>query len=553
MRTTLLLLGTLLSPTLLSADVWLFLKDGRIGLGDPAKSPVQLALTDGTSAEITVDQIHSKRTQEETNTAIDGMMQDILRGKNIVEHTQRLQSYRAAGAPRLLTYLKNADARLRLSALYAFQFCYAPAAKEPILAALNDTDSDVRKTAFAALARHVPEVELAGLLQATAVGSDVALSALVFEMVDKHHPDPSLKRIKRLLADPKHHTAILTRLSHYRDPSLTPLTLPLLDSPNKDVARTAVVALITQLANDDATRAKVRGLLGSTDPDTRDIAAEYFAWLGQKSDLDALQRAVTKEIDPYVKASLEASIAIIPRRDQLWSKDSATSSIFASLRAHALEPTLIYGLVDTPEKDAARDRHFQLQKTLAIPCGDLRESVTNLITAKQEPAAARMPPVREFFDDKRKSFGLEMPSKGGVFSGSVHVGDDVAWRKEMRTVVAVAPGLVRSVEHAYSWGFIVIVEHQLNDEKSFCSLYAHLSPMIHVKPGDTVKLGQKIGSTGRNQCVENGGYMSHLHFGLHDGPFASKGGSWVCGYIGLERWKSGEHGWLEPQAFLKSK
>jgi len=555
---TWLLFGALLSPALLAThlsagDVWIFLKDGRIGLGDPAKSPLQITLSDGSKLDITADRIHSQRTREQADQAIDGIMQDILRGRNIAENTTRLQSYRAAGSPRLLTYIKNTDARLRLAALYAFQFCYTPEARDPILAALNDTDSDVRKTAFAALARHVPEVELSGLLQSSADGSNIDLAALVFEMVDKHHPDASLKRIKRLLAEPRYHSVVLPRLSHYRSAALSSSIYALLDSPNKDVVRAAVVALITQLAGDEAPRSKIRALLGSTDADLRDIAAEYFTWLGKQPDVEALQRALAKETDPYVKASLEAAIAIVSKRGQLWAKNPQTDAALDALRSDSsLEPSLIYGLVDLEGKDLVRERLFQLQQVFAAPCGNLRESVTYLSSAKLEVSTSRMPPTREFFDDKRKSFGLEMNSTG-AFSNSVHVGDDVSWRKELRTVTAVAPGIVRSVEHAYSWGFIVIVEHKLSDERSYCSLYAHLSPMIHVKPGDVVNMGQKIGSTGRSQVVENGGYVSHLHFGLHDGPYSSKSGSWVCGYVGLDRWKGGDHGWLEPQVFLKSK
>lgn len=559
MRSMLVLLSALLSPALSSGsvwagDVWIFLKDGRIGLGDPAKSPLQITLADGTKLDIASDLIHSQRTREQANQAIDGMMQDILRGRNITDNTARLQSYRAAGSPRLLSYLKNNDARLRLAALYAFQFCYTPDAKEPILAALHDNDSDIRKTAFAALARNVPEVELSALLQPAADSNNTDLAALVFEVADKHHPDASLKRINRLLAEPRHHSAILSRLSHFRSQSLTSLTLPLLDSPNKDAVRTAVVALITQLAGEESSRSKIRALLGSTDADIRDIAAEYFTWLGKQPDLEALQRARSKESDPYVKASLEAAIAIIPKREQLWSKSPKEFATLDALRADSnLEPTLIYGLVDVEGKEIVRERLFQLQQVFAAPCGILKDSMTFLSPVTLEAASARMPPTREFFDDKRKSFGLEMKNTTGAFSNSVHIGDDVSWRKEMRSVVAVAPGVVRSVEHAFSWGFIVIVEHKLSDERSYCSLYAHLSPMIHVKPGDVVKIGQKIGSTGRNQVVENGGYVSHLHFGLHDGPYTSKNGSWVCGYIGLERWKGGDHGWLDPQVFLKSK
>lgn len=540
---------SLLSFSLFSADVWIFLKDGRVGLGDPAKSPIQVALPNGFSIDVTSEQIHSQRTREQTDQAVDGMVQDIARGRSIAEHTPRLQSYRNAAVPRLLVHLKSNEPRVRLAALYALQFCYSPEAEEPVFAALNDADFDIRRTAYAALVRHLPEVELSERLVPLADGKELSTLALVFESVDRHNPDKELKRLPRLLAEPKFHHTFLNRFSRYTASKLTPATLTMLDSKNKDVVRTGVVGLISQCADDEATRAKVRGLLASTDADLRDVCAEFFTWLGKKSDLESLQKALAKETDPYAKAALEGALKIIPKRESLAAKDA---SALQKLRPDVLEPTLIYGLVDIADKDAVRDRLLNMQNALAAPSGSLRNSMTYLSGGPQEATTARMAPVRDFFDEKRKSFGYQMPSDPSAFSGSVHIGDDVSWRKELRSVVAVAPGIVRSVEHAYSWGFIVVVEHKLSDEHSFCSLYAHLSPLLHVKPGDTVKLGQKIGSTGRSQTVENGGYVSHLHFGLHDGPFLQQQ-SWVSGYIRPERWKEGQHGWLDPQVFLIAK
>lgn len=443
---------------------------------------------------------------------------------------------------------------MRLSALFALQFCFTPEAKEPVLAAIKDTDSDVRRTAFSVLALNVPDPELAEHLKPLADSENTAVAGMVFETVDKHFPDPTLKRVKRLLADPKQHVALSNRFSHYLSPILTPATLPLLDSSNKDVQRTGLVGLITQLAQDDASRNRVRGLLASTDADQRDLAGEFFSWVGKKSDLDALQRAVVKENDPYAKASLEAAVRIITDREALWAKDSEMASSFSILRnEQAIEPTLIYGAKDPENKEDLRDRLFRLQTVLAAPCGNLRDGRSQLSDNISPTATQFIPPVRDFLDPKRKSFGLEMNMKGsGPFTGSVHIGDDVSWRKELRSVVSIGPGVVRSVEHAFSWGFIVIVDHTLSPERKVCSLYAHLSPLLHVKPGDVVTMGQKIGSIGRSHSVENGGYVAHLHFGIHEGPeIQSK--RWVSGYIGVNAWKDGKHGWLEPQAFLKPK
>lgn len=51
------------------------------------------------------------------------------------------------------------------------------------------------------------------------------------------------------------------------------------------------------------------------------------------------------------------------------------------------------------------------------------------------------------------------------------------------------------------------------------SLYGHGGFDVLVKPGDRIARGQKIGTEGLSCAEENGGYGSHLHFGIGDGPF----------------------------------
>ncbi|MBI3829010.1 MAG: peptidoglycan DD-metalloendopeptidase family protein [Planctomycetes bacterium] len=158
-------------------------------------------------------------------------------------------------------------------------------------------------------------------------------------------------------------------------------------------------------------------------------------------------------------------------------------------------------------------------------------------------------PVRDYYDPGRTSYGFSVTKDFTAFVGSVHIGDDAGWNKELRTVVAVAPGVVRSVQHIFSWGFIVVIEHKDAKGEPFCSLYAHLSPMLHVKPGERVEGGQKIASIGRSHTVDNGGYHAHVHVGLHHGEYNE--GNWVHGYISLKSWQDGLHDWMDPQKFLK--
>ena len=160
-------------------------------------------------------------------------------------------------------------------------------------------------------------------------------------------------------------------------------------------------------------------------------------------------------------------------------------------------------------------------------------------------------PLRDYFDPRRASYGTRVKGALSVFAGSVHIGDDCSWGNELRTVVAAAPGVVRLAGHIFSWGHIVVIEHKLPDGSAVCSLYAHLSPALSIKPGDIVKAGQRIGCIGRSHTVDNGGYYAHLHFGIHRGQYMTPGEHWVSGYVNTERWEQGNHTWLDPQEFLK--
>jgi len=218
---------------------------------------------------------------------------------------------------------------------------------------------------------------------------------------------------------------------------------------------------------------------------------------------------------------------------------------------------------------------------------------------KPEPPVAKslMSPVRDYMNPKRTSFGAFVASTSkGPFANSYHVGDDVALGGEQGTVVSIGDGVVRLVYlGAPSWGGLVILEHVGPDGKRFCSLYGHLGPLVCVRVGDKVQKGQKIGSLGRSYTWANGGYHTHLHFGIHEGGFSNHYGvgdavrlrvnggmttarvvavtrsfatvavkgtgrklripsnrHWITGYVRPERCKSGNHGWVDPQAFIKA-
>jgi murein DD-endopeptidase MepM/ murein hydrolase activator NlpD len=235
-------------------------------------------------------------------------------------------------------------------------------------------------------------------------------------------------------------------------------------------------------------------------------------------------------------------------------------------------------------------------KLFAIPAPVSDEAPPVKLKTEIPPAKSLIFPLRDYVDPGRTSFGIVVDNDAKAFKGTVHVGDDAGWDQEHRTVAAIGDGLVRNVNCRASWGYKIIIEHRLEDGTAFCSLYAHLSPFVSVKPGDRVEQGQKIGAIGRANTWENGGYGAHLHFGIHLGPFVrrrqigdvfdfhlagklTKGkaiqiddektmfeyetadgkkgrfavyhdADWIGGYLSVEKFKEGRHGWVNPAEFI---
>ena len=125
----------------------------------------------------------------------------------------------------------------------------------------------------------------------------------------------------------------------------------------------------------------------------------------------------------------------------------------------------------------------------------------------------------------RKSFG----------AGGTHAGEDCAWFREGSSLYAVTDGLVRMVQGAGGdWGFLVAIEHRLPGGRYLMAVYGHMAFDVLVRPGDVVKAGQKIGTQGLSTSIENGGYGSHLHFGLGDGPFRRPAGAYRGAKVNLD-------------------
>ena len=123
----------------------------------------------------------------------------------------------------------------------------------------------------------------------------------------------------------------------------------------------------------------------------------------------------------------------------------------------------------------------------------------------------------------------------------LHLGADVGWYQAGEPVFAVSDGVVRVSEGPppkkdkkedkkssgatpavqLAWGNLVVIEHQLGDERDVTTVYGHLANDCLVKSGDAARAGQQIGTIGTARV--NGGYKPHLHFGVREGRMAEKG------------------------------
>jgi len=321
------------------------------------------------------------------------------------------------------------------------------------------------------------------------------------------------------------------------------------------------------------------------------MAAEYMRWHGRTEDVSALKKAMKGERDPYCIASMEAAIRAIARRSELFGRGgdnadkvqwptepakayeagvdllsrnrsrTARAAVVGMLRTiEPFEPLYYYGdrSCRLTEDMQARNRArlALLGKAFGYWGPHENSSHRAKAAASSRPsegirsARTLMPPVREYFNPKRDSFGKFTTGPKGPFAGKRHVGDDVAWHRPQSTVVSIGRGVVKRASAGVpSWGGLVIIEHVDKTGKPFCSLYAHLGPLVCVRAGRRVRRGQKIGTVGRQYTWSNGGYGAHLHFGIHKGAFTAAGG-WITGYLSPKEFKDGGHGWVNPQPFI---
>ena len=90
----------------------------------------------------------------------------------------------------------------------------------------------------------------------------------------------------------------------------------------------------------------------------------------------------------------------------------------------------------------------------------------------------------------------------------VHNGVDIA-AEEGSKVCAAADGTVYTVYEDETMGMTVVIRH----EQGYVTRYSSLAAEVAVAPGDTVKLGQQIGTVGNTALLESA-IGSHVHFSV---------------------------------------
>jgi murein DD-endopeptidase MepM/ murein hydrolase activator NlpD len=323
------------------------------------------------------------------------------------------------------------------------------------------------------------------------------LSALDPKVAELSAARDEPKRKKAAAALVKMAEADIEALMRYREASLAPVFAEVLAKSKKWYTRSRAACALKMLNVSSAVPALGRAL-DDADPLVREQAASALGHLGGEEAKEALGKRRAKEKDPFVLATLDAAIGVAGGRrpygeradGKVWSEtlegaEGARRVAFA----WAHKGTCLFSDYDAKVVD------YPVAESFAWPVQKYREDL--------------------FAGYPRNSFG----------AGGTHAGEDCAWFREGCGYYAIADGVVRMVQGAGGdWGFLVVLEHRLPDGHYITSVYGHAAFDVLVKPGEVVRLGQKIATQGFSTSIENGGYGSHLHFGLGDGPFRRPAG-----------------------------
>ncbi|HBC85964.1 MAG TPA: hypothetical protein DCZ94_03315 [Lentisphaeria bacterium] len=453
----------------------------------------------------------------------------------------------------------------RLMALFLLQNVWTDEATAVLTGILKkDSNQDARFLALSALNKNARD-SLKPLLPELVKDQNPDLAGVVFEQLELQAPDED--RILSLLDKPQAWKFLGIYLPRYYSPALTPKTLAMAKTAKKTDEKTAAIAsLISQNANSAEIRKYISELLRSFDTHVRELSAEYLAWHGTENEIPNLETALKTESDLYSAASMTAALKAIKRRsavkqgeakplpasfeeavkvtDQEKNSVLMAETVKLLKQAESFEPIYVQGKDQDDSFESKREARMKLTGfAFDIP---IFSKETEKAGSKPASADILVPPLRDYFDPARKAFGTKLSPTQNY----VRIGDTVGLRQIYLTVVSIGNGEVKLAEFNPRRGYTAVIEHTGSDGRKFCSYYTHLSPFIHVRQGDLVSKGEKLGSIGRHFTWENGGYGAHLYFGIYNAAFDTSS-DWPT-YTTSEEFAKGSK-WADPQQFILQK
>ena len=176
---------------------------------------------------------------------------------------------------------------------------------------------------------------------------------------------------------------------------------------------------------------------------------------------------------------------------------------------------------DEPARPVAGDEHLEIQRPPLQPIKDLEP--------EPEPEAPVQPEAPPPAEEPQQTVSAEEPmvmvsplagETAAVFSmdqltydatlGDWRTHDGIDIQAAAGSVVtAAAPGTVLSVDADGRLGTTIVVDHH----NGYVTTYASLQPETAVLAGDTVALGDTLGSVG-NTSLSEAGLGAHLHFSV---------------------------------------
>ena len=176
--------------------------------------------------------------------------------------------------------------------------------------------------------------------------------------------------------------------------------------------------------------------------------------------------------------------------------------------------------VSTPEiSDSETDLNLPADTPVTLPSEEEvstpEESTAPTVTEPTEPAKTTAFAMPVSGDVLNAYSGENMVKSKTLGDWVLHTGTDLA-ASAGTPVKAVSAGTVSAVETDDLWGCTVTIEHT----DGVISYYANLGDDIRVTTGQSVKLGDVIGTVGETADIERA-EESHLHLGI------KKDGEWV--------------------------